>query len=96
MVADTALMVTRSASVAVVALARGKVNAIDLELLDELEATLEALAHDDDVRALVLTGSGRVFSAGVDLHRVVDDGEVYVERLIATLERISNDLGIPR
>lgn len=85
MVTDTALMVTQSGSVAAIQLARGKVNAIDVELLDELEATLERLAHDDDVRALVLTGSGRVFSAGVDLHRVVDEDEGYVERLIAKL-----------
>jgi enoyl-CoA hydratase/carnithine racemase len=97
MVTDTALMVTRSASVAVVEVARGKVNAIDLELLDELEATLEALAQDDDVRGLVLTGSGRVFSAGVDLHRVVEGGEVYVERLIAKLARALEALfGFPK
>ena len=69
---DTSVGVTRSGSVATVELARGKVNAIDAELLEELGATLEHLEHDDEVRAVVLTGSGRVFSAGVDLRRVVD------------------------
>jgi enoyl-CoA hydratase/carnithine racemase len=85
MVTDTALVVTRTGSVAAVELARGKVNALDVELLDELETTLGYLAHEDDVRAVVVSGSGRVFSAGVDLRRVVEDGPGYVERLIATL-----------
>jgi enoyl-CoA hydratase/carnithine racemase len=85
MVTDAALVVTRTGSVAAVALARGKVNALDVELLDELEETLGHLALDDDVRAVVLTGSGRVFSAGVDLRRVVEGGTAYVEHLIAAL-----------
>jgi enoyl-CoA hydratase len=85
MVTDTALVVTRTGSVAAVGLARGKVNPLDVELLDELEETLGHLAHADDVRAVVLTGSGRVFSAGVDLRRVVEGGTAYVERLIAAL-----------
>jgi enoyl-CoA hydratase len=85
MVTDTAMGVRREGSVAVVELARGKVNAIDVELLAELEATLEALEGDTDVGAVVLTGAGRVFSAGVDLRRVVDDGPEYAKRLVASL-----------
>jgi enoyl-CoA hydratase/carnithine racemase len=87
MVTDTAVVVSHTGSVAAVELARGKVNALDVELLDELEATLEHLAHDVDVRAMVLTGSGRVFSAGVDLRRVVEADDGYVERLVVSLGR---------
>jgi enoyl-CoA hydratase/carnithine racemase len=86
-VTGTAVGVRREGSVAAVELTRGKVNAIDVELLEELEATLGSLARDTGVGAVVLTGAGRVFSAGVDLRRVVDDGPEYAERLVASLGR---------
>jgi enoyl-CoA hydratase len=85
MVTDTAVGVTHEESVATVELARGKVNALDVELLDELAATLDRLEHDDDVRAVVLTGAGRVFSAGVDLRRVIEGDDRYADRLVAGL-----------
>jgi enoyl-CoA hydratase/carnithine racemase len=44
-----------------------KLNALDPTMLDELIDALAGLAADDDVNALVLTGRGRLFSAGVDL-----------------------------
>lgn len=44
-----------------------KLNAISLGLLKDLHAALKSLLHRDDVRALLLTGEGRSFSAGVDL-----------------------------
>jgi enoyl-CoA hydratase len=85
MVTDTVVGVRREGAVATVELARGKVNAIDSELLEALGATLDRLEHDDAVSALVLTGAGRVFSAGVDLQRVVDSGPGYVAPLVAGL-----------
>jgi enoyl-CoA hydratase/carnithine racemase len=87
MVTDTALGVTRVGSVATVELSRGKVNAIDVEVLEELGTTLEWLEHDADVHAVVLTGAGRVFSAGVDLRRVLESDATYGERLVTVLRR---------
>ena len=59
----------------------GKANAIDVELFEELMAALEKAA-DDGCRALVLTGSDRIFSAGVDLRRVLREGEAYLRRFV--------------
>jgi enoyl-CoA hydratase len=85
MVSDTVLGVTRDGPVATIELTRGKVNAIDVELLDEFGATLDRLEHDDGVGAVIVTGAGRVFSAGVDLRAVVDSGPRYAERLVEGL-----------
>lgn len=42
-------------------------NAFDDRLAIELRDTLQRLAADDDVRCVVLTGTGRAFSAGADI-----------------------------
>ncbi|RLA33740.1 MAG: enoyl-CoA hydratase/isomerase family protein [Gammaproteobacteria bacterium] len=44
-----------------------KLNAIDSEMLDGLDAALDNAAADDDIRVLLLSGEGRAFSAGFDL-----------------------------
>lgn len=44
-----------------------KLNAIDVETYRILDALADELATRDDVRAIVLTGNGRAFSAGADL-----------------------------
>ena len=44
-----------------------KLNALNTELLVALRDALAAADQDDSVRALVLTGEGRGFSAGADL-----------------------------
>lgn len=74
--------------VAVLRLAHGKVSALDRELCGALSATLRALALDDDVPALVLTGTGSAFSAGVDLRRVLDGGADYVREFLPALDEV--------
>ncbi|MEM7295208.1 MAG: enoyl-CoA hydratase/isomerase family protein [Pseudomonadota bacterium] len=45
-----------------------KLNALTLQMMAELEAHLVALAHDDGVRCLVLTGTGpKAFCCGADI-----------------------------
>ena len=59
----------RRGSVAWLFLARPEVhNAFDAALIAALIETLDALAADDGVRALVLSGHGSTFSAGADLN----------------------------
>ena len=47
-------------------------NALNPALLVEMKAALEDAGKGDDVRVVVLTGSGRAFSAGVDLTSLGD------------------------
>jgi enoyl-CoA hydratase/carnithine racemase len=42
-------------------------NAFTVEMADELVAAFDAASEDDAVRAIVVTGSGRAFCAGMDL-----------------------------
>jgi enoyl-CoA hydratase len=74
--------------VAVVRLAHGKAHALDLELLEELDRVFAELAGDDEVRAAVLTGTGKIFSAGVDLFRLTREGEEYVDAFVPRLSRV--------
>lgn len=66
--------------IALVELARGKVNAIDTQMYREIATVFDALSDNQDVRAVVLTGRGRIFCAGNDLgsFRVMDatSGEI--------------------
>lgn len=71
--------------VAVVRLAHGKVNALDLELLGAITSTFRELDNDAAHRAVVLTGAGRAFSAGVDLWRIADGGADYVAAFLPAL-----------
>lgn len=62
-------------------LAHGKASAMDVELLEAAEHELAAIG---EARAVVLTGTGGIFSAGVDLFRI-DGGQAYVDRFLPLL-----------
>lgn len=70
--------------VAVVRLEHGKVNAFDVELMRRWIAELARL-EQADTRAVVLTGTGTVFSAGVELRRLTDGGREYVKAFLPLL-----------
>jgi enoyl-CoA hydratase len=65
---EDVLLVTEQGPVRIVTLHRPEaLNAADAQLHGALSRVWRALDADDDVRAIVLTGSGRAFSAGGDL-----------------------------
>jgi enoyl-CoA hydratase len=74
-------------SVRVLSLSSGRVNALDVELLEELTGTVGELARSG-AGALVITGAGRVFSAGVELNRVLQGGADYTDRLVGALSDV--------
>ena len=51
-----------------------KLNAITKEMVAELVGALEWAVADDDVKIVVLTGSGPAFSSGYDLSETVEGG----------------------
>jgi enoyl-CoA hydratase len=72
--------------VAVLTMRHGKANALDVELCRALGEALDAVA-DDGAEAVVLTGAGTIFSAGVDLRRVLAGGDGYLADLLPELRR---------
>lgn len=76
------VQVTRDSGVTLISMQHGKVNALDLELLNQIHEVFAGLAPDEVV---VLTGNGRAFSAGLDMRRLLDEGSEYSDALLQTL-----------
>ncbi len=68
----------------VVRMAYGKANALDYELCKTLVETFDQLETHDH-RPVIIVGSGRIFSAGVDLFRVVNEGQEYLNAFFPVL-----------
>jgi len=82
---------TEQEGIVTLRLAHGKVSALDLELCEALALAFAEIATSD-ARAVVLTGTGTTFSAGVDLFRLVDGGRDYAQRFVPALSRMLLDL----
>ena len=82
-------MILRTAApndgIVVVTLANPPMNTMGSPLLEDLASTFDRLAGDPQVRAVVLTGEGAAFSAGLDLKTVPDLDMAGQRRLIAAL-----------
>src|SRR5260370_41916759 len=74
--------VTSQDDVAILRMADGKANAMSIELCESMTARFGELAQ---ARAIVMTGSGRIFYAGVDLLRLLDGGEPYIRKFLPAL-----------
>ena len=78
--------------VSVLTLAHGKANALDVELCDAIAARIEDCRASSSCTAVVVTARGGIFSAGVDLVRLVGEGAPYVERFLPALRRVFDAL----
>ncbi|UCD24202.1 MAG: enoyl-CoA hydratase/isomerase family protein [Gemmatimonadota bacterium] len=70
----------------VVRLDHGKAHALDLELSRALGEVIGRIESTEEVRAVVLTGTGSIFCAGVDMFRVLDGGPEYVDDFVTSLD----------
>jgi enoyl-CoA hydratase/carnithine racemase len=71
------LMLAREETFAIVTLNRPPANAINEQLVRELDAAMSAVRADDAVRSIIITGAGdRIFCAGADLGSAFSGGDV--------------------
>ena len=77
--------------VALLRMQHGRANALDVEFCEALTARFAEL-RGDAVEAIVLTGTGSIFSAGVDLKRVSADGADYVRAFLPALHRLYEEI----
>src|ERR1700733_6503042 len=68
-----------------------KLNAIDTECVDLIEALVGTIEADDEVRVVVVSGRGRAFSAGADLAEV--EQAIAEDRFDAFLRRWHRGFG---
>jgi enoyl-CoA hydratase/carnithine racemase len=66
----------RSGPVAILTLSRpDRMNAIDKQMLRELQYALDDVERDDALRVLIVQGAGGNFSSGFDLKEQIDAAE---------------------
>ncbi len=75
---------SENAGVVVLKLAHGKANTMDIEFCHAMINEFAAL-RSSAAKAVVLTGQGSIFSAGVELVRTSDGGPDYVRRFLPAL-----------
>ncbi|UYP46682.1 3-hydroxypropionyl-coenzyme A dehydratase [Candidatus Lokiarchaeum ossiferum] len=73
-------------------------NALNIQLMDELDATLDNIAADAEIYALIITGVGKGFMAGADIATMkpmdYEQGKAYGIKGCALFQKIE-DLDIP-
>ncbi|PWR21990.1 enoyl-CoA hydratase/isomerase family protein [Zavarzinia compransoris] len=69
-------------------------NGLNLEMLMALEAALLRLHGDRRVRAVLLTGEGRNFCAGGDVHVFLDQGEALPDLIRVATARLQTVAGL--
>lgn len=68
--------------VALIRLNRPKeLNALNLQLMQELRDALKELDRDDDVRCVIITGNEQAFAAGADIKQMADKSAIDMLRI---------------
>lgn len=73
------IKVTIQDKVAIIALDRGKSNAINESMIDELQKIIGSIENDQQILGVVLTGKEGFFTAGLDLIEIYEYDEVQIK-----------------
>ncbi len=79
--------VERSNDIEILRMQSGAANVMDLDFCLELTKTFRELEKSSS-RAIVLTGQGKIFSAGVDLPKMLEGGPEYIRRFLPVLSEL--------
>lgn len=84
--------VERDGAVAVIRIDRPKVNALNVQVVDELNDACAQIEGDASVRAAVVYGGERTFSAGADLKEMAEGTPEDVNKRVGGLQRVVDRL----
>lgn len=76
-----------NAGIAVLTMTHGKANTLDTEFCEALAARFTELGKSD-AKAVVVTGHGKMFSAGVNLIKLSEGGADYVRQFLPALHKL--------
>lgn len=89
------LIFEKESNIGIITLNRPKAfNALNHELMTELDKLMDAVAEDDEVKAVIITGNARAFAAGADIPYMVNAGplkaEAFIELCHRAFEKVAN------
>ncbi len=85
------MLYEKEGNIGIMTLNRPKVmNALDIDVLIDLTSILDIIEADDEVKAVILTGSPKVFAAGGDIAYMLTVTATDVEKFIAKTHAIFN------
>jgi enoyl-CoA hydratase len=95
---SNSIQIETTDKVAVLRVDRPPSNAIDLQLANEFESALDRVEKTDEIGALVITGVGSCFSAGLDLKVVPNYDRDQQQAMVVQVNRLFGrlyGLGLP-
>lgn len=67
-------------------------NALNNELVSELNQALEGITQDDEIRALIITGGDKVFAAGGDIKAMLPCGPIEAKKYVLPIHNVFNQI----